>query len=54
MEKKGIMMTGTFTSGQVGVTDFLLETKKKKEKNIWSKSFQDIGIQTMWDNDPER
>lgn len=35
MEKKGIMMTGTFTSGQVGVTDFLLETKKKKKKRIY-------------------
>lgn len=32
MEKKGIMMTGTFTSGQVGVIDFLLETSKKRKE----------------------
>lgn len=49
MEKKGIMMTGTFTSGQVGVTDFLLETKKKKRKEYMKQKFS-----RYWNSDNVR
>lgn len=35
--KKEIMMTGTFTSGQVRVTDFLLETSKKRKEYMKQK-----------------
>lgn len=37
------MMTGTFTSGPVGITgtSCLKQTNKKNIKNLWSESFQD-------------